>query len=179
MRARMVLMAAVLTSLSVVQASAYPPRKYVLRDVFRDGKAAFWARVVRAELVEDKKVETVGRLHLRLTECFYGPCPRRDPVKLRYAVSLVEEQTEHMRFVGVGGEALVILKSDGAFDKDGKIDTGGMDVVYFSDPPPAAAIAEQLGRKERRLALGFEAAVQDVSSVTLDELRQWGRERAK
>ena len=158
MRARMVLMAAVLTSLSVVQASAYPPRKYVLRDVFRDGKAAFWARVVRAELVEDKKVETVGRLHLRLTECFYGPCPRRDPVKLRYAVSLVEEQTEHMRF---------------------EIDTGGMDVVYFSDPPPAAAIAEQLGRKERRLALGFEAAVQDVSSVTLDELRQWGRERAK
>jgi hypothetical protein len=65
-------------------AAARVPPKIDVRDAMMKGKVAFWARVEGAELLEDRHLETIGRLRLEITECFYGACQRGKEVPLRY-----------------------------------------------------------------------------------------------
>jgi hypothetical protein len=173
MRARTVALAAV-AWLCVVDASARVPEKIDVRDAMLKGKMAFWARVRRAELVSDQRLETIARVYLDVTECFYGAsCRTGRQVTLRYRPFVVKEQADPIPFVAVGGEALVILSSNDALKRDGLIDDEGADRMLFSDPPQIGALLADMDHDKRRLIQGMRPA----QEIALGDLRAWAKER--
>jgi hypothetical protein len=176
MVAMRIMAAALLSVVAGSYAAAWVPPKMDVHDAMMKGRIAFWARVKGAELLEDRRLETIGRLRFEVTECFYGACQAGEEMALRYRAYIIKEQVETIPFVAVGGEALVILGSPDALKHDGIIDGEGPDHVFFSEPPQIGKVLAEMGSGKRRLVqVSRQWQSQDV---TLDELRTWAKERS-